>query len=76
MRRVACGVAKDDPDDVVVALCVFPDLSFIDEWGLGYHSDGTIRGTDLSTAMEYKPALLPPVFPTADERSTIATPTS
>lgn len=22
-------VAKSDPDDVVVALCVFPDLSFI-----------------------------------------------
>ncbi len=56
-------VAKDDADDVVVALCVFPDLSFIDEWGLAYHSDGTIRGTDLATAMAYQPTgPLPPVF--------------
>ena len=69
-------VAKDDPDDVVVALCVFPDLSFIDEWGLAYHSDGTIRGTDLATAMEYQPGSLPPVFPTADAPSTGAAPTS
>jgi len=69
-------VAKDDPDDVVVALCVFPDLSFIDEWGLAYHSDGTIRGTDLATAIEYQPASLPPVFPTADASSNGAAPTS
>ena len=66
-------VAKDDPDDVVVWLCVFPDLSFIDEWGLAYHSDGTIRGTDLATAMAYQAESLPPVFPTTDTR---ATPTS
>lgn len=57
-------VANEDPDDVIVALCVFPDLSFIDEWGLAYHSDGSIRGTDLATAMAYRPAgPLPPVFP-------------
>ena len=61
-------VAKDDPDDVVVALCVFPDLSFIDEWGLAYHSDGSVRGTDLATAMAYQPSgPLPPVFPTGAE---------
>ncbi|MGS0684670.1 hypothetical protein ACVBEQ_05900 [Nakamurella sp. GG22] len=60
-------VAKSDPDDVVVALCVFPDLSFIDEWGLAYHSDGSIRGTDLATAMAYQPTgPLPPVFPSGD----------
>ena len=65
-------VAKGDPDDVVVNLCVFPDLSFIDEWGLAYHSTGTVRGTNLATAMEYQPgADLPTVFPTAT-----ATPTS
>lgn len=58
-------VAKADPDDIVVALCVFPDLSFIDEWGLAYHSDGSIRGTDLATVMAYQPdGQLPPVFPT------------
>ena len=57
-------VAKDDPDDVVVGLCVFPDLSFIDEWGLAYHSNGDIRGKDLTTVMKYQPGSdLPPVFP-------------
>ena len=69
-------VAKGDPDDVVVSLCVFPDLSFIDEWGLAYHSTGAIRGTDLATAMEYQPGSdLPPVFPTGTATGT-ATPTS
>lgn len=64
-------VAKTDPDDVVVALCVFPDLSFIDEWGLAYHSDGSVRGTDLATAMAYQPTgPLPPVFPGAPAPAT------
>ncbi len=59
-------VAQSDPDDVVVSLCVFPDGSFIDEWGLAYHSAGEIRGKDLATVMRYQPAgALPPVFPTA-----------
>lgn len=58
-------VAKDDPDDVVVALCVFPDLSFIDEWGLAYHSNGEIRGKDLTTVMQYQTGELPPVYPPA-----------
>jgi hypothetical protein len=57
-------VADDDPDDVVVSLCVFPDLSFIDQWGLADHSAAVIRGTDLATAMRYQPGgELPPVFP-------------
>jgi putative hemolysin len=56
-------VAMDDPDDVVVALCVFPDQSFIDEWGLAYHSNGEIRGIDLATVMQYQTADLPPVYP-------------
>jgi len=58
-------VALDDPDDVVVALCVFPDQSFIDEWGLAYHSNGEIRGKDLATVMQYQTADLPPVYPSA-----------
>jgi len=58
-------VALDDPDDVVVALCVFPDQSFIDEWGLAYHSNGEIRGKDLATIMQYQTADLPPVYPSA-----------
>lgn len=55
-----------DPDDVVVSLCVFPDGSFIDEWGLAYHSAGDVRGQDLATVMKYRPSgALPPVFPTS-----------
>jgi len=64
-------VAKGDPDDIVVNLCVFPDLSFIDEWGLAYHSNGSIRGTNLETAMAYQPgAKVPPVFPTSSAAPT------
>ena len=59
-------VAQDDPDDVVVALCVFPDQSFIDEWGLAYHSNGEIRGKDLSTVMQYQTGTLPPVYAAAE----------
>lgn len=59
-------VAPGDPDDVVVSLCVFPDGSFIDEWGLAYHSAGDVRGKDLTTVMKYQPSgSLPPVFPTS-----------
>jgi len=56
-------VAQADPDDVVVSLCVFPDGSYIDEWGLAYHSAGDVRGKDLTSVMRYRPAgTLPPVF--------------
>ena len=56
-------VATDDPVDPVVALCLFADLSFIDEWGLAYHSNGDIRGADLAKLMKYRPgADVPPVF--------------
>ena len=49
---VAVGVGRgrrgldnlDDPDDQVVAMCVFPDGSTIDEWGLAYHSDDVVPG--------------------------------
>lgn len=57
-------VDKDDPDDVVVSLCVFPDGSFIDEWGLAYHSGDIVRGQDLTQVMTYQPPdPLPGVFP-------------
>lgn len=55
-------VAMDDPDDVVVGLCVFPDGSAIDEWGLAYHSDGTIRGADLEALFRADVAAFPPMF--------------
>ena len=55
-------VNKDDPDDTVVALCVFPDGSFIDEWGLTYYAGGVVRGIDLSTVFRYQPAQVPSFF--------------
>jgi len=64
-------VAESDPDDVVVSLCVFPDGSFVDEWGLAYHSAGDVRGADLTTVMRYQPSgALPPVFPVAQVQPT------
>ncbi|HOZ58645.1 MAG TPA: hypothetical protein PKY70_10695 [Nakamurella multipartita] len=64
-------VAQQDPDDVVVSLCVFPDGSFIDEWGLAYHSAGEVRGQDLTTVMRYQPSgSLPPVFPSGSAQPT------
>ena len=52
-----------DPDDQVVAMCVFPDGSMIDEWGLAYHSDGSVRGIDLAQQFVYQPTGgLPPIF--------------
>jgi putative hemolysin len=39
--------------DEVLDTCIFPDNSTIDSWGLFYHSDGIIRGIDLSTVLKY-----------------------
>jgi putative hemolysin len=39
--------------DEVLDACIFPDNSTIDSWGLFYHSDGIIRGIDLSTVLKY-----------------------
>lgn len=39
--------------DEVLEACIFPDSSTIDSWGLFYHSDGIIRGIDLSTVLKY-----------------------
>ena len=38
-----------------VNLCVFADRSVIDDFGLFYASDGTVRGIDLSSVMRYQP---------------------
>lgn len=46
----------------VVGMCVFPDMSSIDSWGLTYKANGVIRGTDLSKVVRYKPATVPSVF--------------
>jgi putative hemolysin len=39
-------------DDLLEA-CIFPDNSTIDSWGLLYHSDSIVRGTDLATVLKY-----------------------
>jgi putative hemolysin len=39
----------------VVEMCVFPDLSIIDSWGLAYHTMGTIRGANLESFFRWKP---------------------
>jgi len=57
------GWATEDRPDEVVDLCVFPDLSFIDEFGILYYATGTVRGADLSTKMNYNPTRLPDLFP-------------
>lgn len=55
-------VTKDDPDDVVFTPCVFADQSFIEEWGIAYYSDGTVRGIDLATVFNFDPSDIPSVF--------------
>jgi putative hemolysin len=54
-------VAEGKADDIL-AECVFPDLSSIDSWGLTYHSNGTIRGADLTAKFRYRPATPPSVY--------------
>jgi putative hemolysin len=48
------GWYKKNSIDQVLEACIFPDMSSIDSWGLAYHSDGVIRGIDLTTVMRYK----------------------
>jgi putative hemolysin len=61
-RSAAGGgwVLEDSPETAgvpedVMAMCVFPDLSSIDSWGLTYHADGTVRGADLAPLFRYQP---------------------
>ncbi len=42
--------------------CVFPDGSIIDSFGILYHSQGVVRGADLTTKLRYRPSRLPQVF--------------
>lgn len=52
----------ENPDLWTVAACVFPDRSFIDEWGIAYYGAGEIRGIDLTTVFQFDQTRLPPVF--------------
>ena len=45
---------EDDPTAAsVMQMCVFPDLSSIDAWGLTYHNTGVIRGKDLTDLFRF-----------------------
>lgn len=57
-------VLSDAPDGEieVVVPCTFADGSFIDDWGIAYYADGTVRGTDLADAFRFEQTALPPVF--------------
>jgi putative hemolysin len=47
----------------VMNMCVFPDGSAIDEFGLWYHANGTVRGADLAPLFAYQPGnKLPAIF--------------
>ncbi|GAA1058875.1 hypothetical protein GCM10009573_03010 [Agromyces bracchium] len=54
--------APEDPDDPVVAPCTFADGSFIDEWGIAYYAEGTVRGIDLAGVFSFDRSTLPEVF--------------
>jgi putative hemolysin len=56
------GWVTDDRPTDVIDLCVFPDLSFVDEFGILYYSQGTVRGADLSTVMRFDESKLPQIF--------------
>ncbi len=55
-------VNLDDPTFTVVDLCVFPDGSAIDEWGIAYYSGDTVRGADLATKFSFDSDSIPPMF--------------
>lgn len=47
-------VLEGNPQDVV-SFCLFSDLSMIDTWGLLYHTNGIVRGKDLTNVLRYRP---------------------
>jgi hypothetical protein len=48
------GWGLEDAADSL-ALCVFGDRSVIDSWGITYHSEGTVRGADLTDLFRHRP---------------------
>jgi putative hemolysin len=56
-------VDTGQPVFTVMNLCVFADLSAIDEFGVWYYANGTVRGADLAPLMRYQPnGKLPAMF--------------
>jgi hypothetical protein len=50
------------PVFTVMSLCVFADMSAIDEFGIFYYSQDTVRGADLAEKMRYQPTDGLPAF--------------
>ncbi len=48
------GWYKKNSIDQTLEACILPDVSSIDSWGLLYHTNGVIRGIDLTKVMRYK----------------------
>jgi hypothetical protein len=48
-------VDADQPVFTVMDLCVFADGSAIDEFGIWYYANGTVRGADLAPLFRYQP---------------------
>ena len=57
------GWVTDDRPNEVFNLCVFADMSFVDEFAIWYYTHGIVRGRDLAKVMRYRPAQLPNFFP-------------
>ncbi|MFN8521125.1 MAG: hypothetical protein U0667_17445 [Chloroflexota bacterium] len=55
-------VLAGDPDDEIIAMCLFADGSAIDEWGITYHAAGTIRGADLEPLFAWAGPERPHIF--------------
>jgi putative hemolysin len=56
-------VNLDDPTFQVIAMCVFPDGSAIDDWGITYYSGDVVRGADLAPLFGWTDQdPLPPFF--------------
>lgn len=60
------GWVTEAPDSAtnfqVVGMCMFPDGSAIDSWGLTYKANGVTRGMDLTKLVRYQPTTVPSVF--------------
>ncbi|MGC4175677.1 hypothetical protein [Demequina sp.] len=55
-------VDLSDDDFPVFAPCMFADGSFIEEWGIAYHLDGSVRGADLAPRFRFDTQTAPHVY--------------
>jgi putative hemolysin len=48
--------------EALAGICRFSDGSMIDSWGLSYHTQGSVRGRDLTPVFRYRSAHPPRAF--------------